>query len=329
MAGGIRVQFTAVTDKFTKGVAGMTRDLRKFGDEATRTGAQGEAAGSNLSSGFQRRIERQFRNRRLGKRLGTEFAQDFTQGLSSGNPVQSLTNSILAIGPALGAAGLAVAAGGAFILNFAAGMEKKREAVKAAGVASFEAFRDGLLTAAEKEAVLNKLLGVDDTSAAIQKAQKLATELGAPVLDVYNYLLSAGEVSSGKLNTALAANKQELDDAARYGADNYGNLSASAVAANTLQGYATTLATQTDKAAYEAGILKDSIVGTKEPTESVAKSTERVAAAAKLAADDFARFAALAPSVASALAAGTVSRNAARAELAEGRNPYGRNLKGG
>jgi hypothetical protein len=203
-AGGIKVNFLAVTDKFNRSVDGMVTSLRGLGTEATKAGDQGAAAGSNLGSGLQSRLERQLRNRRLGKRLGTEFAQDFTQGLSSGNPAEALTSSILALGPALGTAGLAVAAGGAFILKFLDGMKREQARIKAAGKSAYEAFRDGVLDQAEKESLLVTSLGVESYKDAIDKAVEVARELNVPAAELLAYWESGGKVISGPVREALA-----------------------------------------------------------------------------------------------------------------------------
>lgn len=126
-----------------------------------------------------------------GREIGSETAANIAEGIGSGkvDVRDALLGTIGGIVPALSPAFAGIAlAGGTAVAAMLAKIDAQKEKAKAAGVAFFDAYRDGLIESSEREGLLIAALGAEDYQDALIRIGDIARESGVPVEELVEAL---------------------------------------------------------------------------------------------------------------------------------------------
>lgn len=304
MARGIRVPFIADVREFIAGTRRAEQSLEDFEDSLESVVREGDSATNALEADFRdlaNSADRSFdkidrsaddalgtklkgKGKRVGGEIGEEFSQNFGEAIRGGNIGDALVETVTSLGPALGAAGLAAAAAfgiGKALLDEASKAQKRAKQV---GSNLFEAFRDGILEAKEREGILTGALGVDDIAAATARAADIARRLGVETSDALTYILTAGKTATPELEAALARAAAEAAAIAADADATGEGVSASTLAAEQLRDAAKAAGSGLETAATNAGALELALARSSGSATVTAEQTQAIAAYAKIAA---------------------------------------------
>lgn len=189
----IVARFTAETRDFERATRDMDGDLRTL-DRAYDRSAQS-------SKDWSRTVDRsaddaadglthaKARFGEAGSEVGAEFAENVGEAFRSGDYVGALAETFTSLTPALGAIGLAVGAAVGIGKGVLDSMNADRERIKQAGRDMFEAARDGMLEASEREQALTTALGVESVSDALDEVNRRAQALNVDPVKLLHRLL--------------------------------------------------------------------------------------------------------------------------------------------
>lgn len=239
--GGVTVKFLADFGKFIGEVAKGERSLADFGDALDSVAKDGDRAAEKLERSFSdtaRAVNRatddldnvKGKAGAVGSEVGQEFSQNFGEAVRSGDPFGAILETGTSLGPAFGAAGVALAAAFGIGKAIADDITAQAERLREAGRTAWEALRDGMLDAAEQKVQLTAALGVDNLEDALDRIAELAADTGLEASDIAAYI-ATGVDPAGRVAAALerAAEAQERARASQDAAR--GNFTAEELAA--------------------------------------------------------------------------------------------------
>lgn len=256
MGKGIRVPFVADVRKFISGTDRIEDSLDDVADSLDKLTAEGDAVERQLESNFRDiaadartqfrkvgkaaddgfdQVRRSGKAAEAGREVGGEFAQNFGESVRSGDPAGALVETVTSLGPAFGAAGVALAAAFGIGKALVDEANKSKARLKAAGKTAFNALRDGVIEAQEQEDTLVDVLGADDIADAMKRAKKEAKNLGVATSDVVAFIVSGGRVATPALTAALARADAETAKLKGNADAAEGNLSAAATSAGNVR----------------------------------------------------------------------------------------------
>lgn len=167
-------------DKSSTTASGWARDVDRAGTDA----ADG-LSGSRARFG------------EVGGEIGAEFTENIGEAFRSGDYAGALTETFTSLAPALGAIGLGVGAAIGIGKGILDSVNADKERVKQAGRELFEAARDGMLEASEREQALQGALGVDNLSDALDEVNRRAAELNLDPVQLLHRLLYPEQSAPG------------------------------------------------------------------------------------------------------------------------------------
>lgn len=236
-----------------------------------RMGAAAKSGGDKITheaDTIGRKMKGKFRG--AGREAGAELTANIGEGVSSGkvNVEDAIYGTVGGLATAFPVAGPILAIGGALITGIIAGAKADAERLRALGSATFEAMRDGVLDASEKESILTSALGVESFEQALPKLQTLADQAKIPVKDVYDYIMSGGRNSSAAIVDAFGKVRTASDFLSELdrGGSPFGPRADQAETVNrmgTIAGYAKDVASQTGIAAKNLDTMSRIVGDTK------------------------------------------------------------------
>lgn len=112
----------------------------------------------------------------IGQEVGSEFSQNIGESIRAGNPLEAVFETATSLGPALGLAGIAVAAGAGVANGILQGIQDHKDRIAAGGAAAFTAFQDGWIGRQAKWDIAAEILGEEDAQAVIKRAREIAAQ---------------------------------------------------------------------------------------------------------------------------------------------------------
>jgi hypothetical protein len=194
----IVARFRTVTTEFNtrqveRELDDADRAFRDSGRAADRWSRDVRDAGDDAATGLRRG---KGRFGAVGAEVGEEFSQNFGEAVRSGNPLGAVFETATSLGPALGLAGLAAAAGAGIVSAVVSGIKANEQRIKDAGASLYDAMQDGMLDQAEKDDLLTQVLGVDNVPEAMRKVSRISRELGVKASDVFAEIISGGSAQT-------------------------------------------------------------------------------------------------------------------------------------